>query len=81
LDREVVDASGSSDLWVGEEVAVSEGSGSFILFGGDGFKEDGGGRGFETLEDDDFKEDKVVSVEVAADPEYVEEEEGFGFKV
>jgi hypothetical protein len=66
---------------VGEEVDLSEGSGSFNDPGGDGFKDDGGGRGFETLEDDDFKEDKVVSVEVAADPEYVEEEEGFGFKV
>jgi hypothetical protein len=66
---------------VGEEVDLSEGSGSFHEPGGDGFKDDGGGRGVETLEDDDFKEDKVVLVEVAADPECVEEEEGFGFKV
>jgi len=33
------------------------------------------------LDDDDFKEDVVVSVVVAANPEYVEEEEGFSFKV
>jgi hypothetical protein len=66
---------------VGEEVAVSEGTGSFNEPVGDGFKDDGGGRGFETWDDDDFKEDKVLSVEVAADPEYVEEEEGFSFRV
>jgi hypothetical protein len=66
---------------VGEVVDLSEGSGCFNEPGGDGFKDDGGGRGFETLEGDDFKEDKVVSVEVAAEPEYVQEEEGFGFKV
>jgi hypothetical protein len=39
---------------VGEEVAVSEGIGSFNEPGGNGFKEDDGGRGFETLDDDDF---------------------------
>jgi hypothetical protein len=33
------------------------------------------------LEGDDFKQDKVVLVEVAAKPENVQEEEGFGFKV
>jgi hypothetical protein len=80
-DKEVVDGCGSSNLWVVEEVDLSEGSGCFNEPGGDGFKDDGGGRGFKTLEGDDFKEDKVVSVEVAADPEYVQEEEGFGFKV
>jgi hypothetical protein len=58
---------------VGEEVDLSEGSGSFNEPGGDGFKDEGGGRGFETLEDDDFKEDVVVLVVIAADPEYVEE--------
>jgi hypothetical protein len=66
---------------VGEEVAVSEGIGSFNEPGGDGFKEDGGGQGFETLDDDDFNEDVVVLVVVAADPENVEEEEGFSFSV
>jgi hypothetical protein len=65
----------------GEEVDLSEGSGSFNEPCGNGFKDDGGGWGFETLEDDDFREDKVVSTEVAADLEYVEEEVGFGFKV
>jgi hypothetical protein len=80
-DRKVVDGSGPSDLWMDEEVAVSDGIGSFKEPGGDGFKEDGGGRGFETVDDDDFKEDVDVSVVVAANPEYVEEEEGFGFNV
>jgi hypothetical protein len=66
---------------VGKEVAVPEGIGSFNEPGGDGSKDDGGGRGFETLDEDDFKEDVAVSVVVAADPEYVEEEEGFIFNV
>jgi hypothetical protein len=59
---------------VGEEVAVSEGIGSFNKPGGNGFKEDGGSRGFETLDDDNFKDDMVVLVVFTADPEYVEEE-------
>jgi hypothetical protein len=33
------------------------------------------------VDDADFKEDVAVSVVVAADPEYVEEEEGSGFNV
>jgi hypothetical protein len=66
---------------VEKHVAVSNSTGSFKEPGGDGFKENGGGRGSETVYDDDFKEDGVVSVVVAADPEYVEEEEGFGFNV
>jgi hypothetical protein len=66
---------------VDEEVAVSDGIGSFKESSGDGFEEDGGGQGFKTVDDDDFKEDVLVLVAVAADPEYVEEEEGFGFNV
>jgi hypothetical protein len=66
---------------VDKEVAVSDCVGSFKEPGGDGFKEDGGGRGFETLDDDDCKEDVGVLVVVAADPEYVEEEEDFSFNV
>jgi hypothetical protein len=66
---------------VDNHVVVSNGTGNFKEPGGDGFREDGGGRGFKTVDDDDFKEDVVVSVVVVADPEYVEEEEGFGFNV
>jgi hypothetical protein len=65
---------------VEEDVGVPDCIGSFKEPGDDDFKEDGGGRGIETEGGDDFKEDVVGAVEVAADLEYVEEEEGVGFK-